>query len=241
MGNVQPNYNATLERGYEGQIADMRLSDVISRVCEPASVGFGLAVIRGTADNQVKLGAAGEFIGLSIRDVTLPAANEDVYKAGNTIGVMVKGTMFCKAIAAVSAGDPVYRTATGTLTGNVKGTRTATFGAPVGDGNGVLSAIVVDANNPPEAGTYTLRIIEAESDLGYFEVIRDRDGANIGNGKVATAFNNGGMSFTVADGSTNWALNTTVPITVVGGNTLIENARWLDTLAQNAIGRVRLD
>lgn len=245
MGNVQPNYNATLDRGYEGQIADMRLSDVISRVCEPASIGFGLAVIRGTADNQVKLGAAGEFIGLTVRDITLPAANEDVYKAGNTIGLMVKGTMFCKAIAAVSAGDPVYRTATGTLTGNVKGTRTATFGTQVGNGDGTLPSITVDATNPPDIGGYQLRFVEAASNLGYFEVIKlDSLGGNvgvIGTGKVGVAFNNGGLSFTIPDGSTDWALNTTVVITVAGGNTIIPGARWLDTLAQDAIGRVRLD
>jgi hypothetical protein len=188
----------------------------------------------------VALGAAGLFVGLTYRDIALPAQNEDVYKANDTVAVMVKGTMFCKAIAAVNAGDPVYRTPAGALT-KVKGTRTAVFGAQVGNGNGVLPSITVDADNPPEAGTYKLRITKAAADAGEFEIIRDRDGANVGNGSVAVAFNNGGMSFTLPDGSTDWALNTTVVITVAGGNTLIEGARWLDTLAENAIGRVRLD
>lgn len=239
MGNVQPNYNATLERGYEGQIADMRLSDVISRVCEPASVGFGLAVIRGTADNEVKLGAAGEFIGLSIRDVTLPAANEDVYKAGNTIGVMVKGTMFCKALAACSAGDRVYRTPTGGLT-NVIGSRTASAEAADGNtGTGTMGAITVSGSIPN--GDYTLTITAASSGAGSF-VITDKDGAVIGPvGTVAAAYSFGGLAFTLADGTPDFAVGDKFTITVTGGNTLIENARWLDTLAQNAIGRVRLD
>lgn len=239
MGNVQPNYNATMDRGYEGQIADMRLSDKISRLCEPASIGFGLAVIRGTADNEVKLGAAGEFVGLSIRDVALPAANEDVYKAGNTIGVMVKGTMFCKAIAAVSAGDPVYRTPTGTLT-KVIGSRTASAVAGGSNtGNGTMGAITVSGDIPN--GDYTLKITAASANAGSF-LITDKDGAVLGPvGTVGVAYSFGGLAFTLADGATDFAVGDSFTITVTGGNTLIPNARWLDTLAQDAIGRVRLD
>jgi len=238
--SVQPNYNATLDEGYEGQIADTRLSDVVSRVCEPASIGFGKAVIRGTDPKQVKLGAAGEFIGITVRDIALPAANSDVYTQYDNVGVMVKGSMFVTAAAAVTFGDPVYRTPTGTLT-NVPGTRTATFGTPVGDGNGTLSAIVVDATTPPKAGTYTVHFFEAETDLGDFEVIRDADGAVVGVGKVGTAFDNGGLGFTIGDSSTDWALGTTIPITVVGGNTLIEGATWEQSASQNAIAKIRLN
>jgi len=240
MGNVQPNYNATLDIGFEGAPADMRFADIVTRICEPSTIGFGKAVIQGTGDKQVKLGAGGLFVGLTVRDVALPAANADVYKQGNNVGVMVKGTMFAVATDAVVAGDPVYYTSAGALT-NLKGTRTATFGTQTGNGDGTLPSISVDATTPPEAGTYKLRFFEAVTYLGNSEVIRDRDGANIGNGKVGVAFNNGGLSFTIPDGGTDWALNTTVVITVVGGNTKIEHAVWEKTLAQNAIGPVRLN
>lgn len=116
MGNVQPNYNVRPEIGHEGQVADMRSVEAVSRICEPASVGFGKAVIRGTADNQVTIGAAGKFVGLSMRDVTLPAANADVYKQGNTIACMTRGTMFVVPTANVADGDAVYYTAAGALT-----------------------------------------------------------------------------------------------------------------------------
>jgi hypothetical protein len=241
MGNVQPNYDATLARGYEGQIADTRLSDVISRICEPASIGFGLAVIRGTAANEVKLGAAGEFAGLSIRDIALPAANEDVYLIGDTIGLMRKGTMFCKAIAAVTHGDKVYRTPTGTLT-NVIGSRTATSEAKAG-GNaantGTMGTVTVSGDIPN--GVYKLRITAAASNAGSF-VITNADGAIIGPvGTVAVAYSFGGLAFTLADGSQDFVVGEGFDITVTGGNTVIEHARWLDTLAENAIGRVRID
>jgi hypothetical protein len=241
MGNVQPNYDATLSAGYEGQIADTRLSDIISRICEPASIGFGLAVIRGTAANEVKLGAAGEFVGLSVRDLALPAANEDVYLVGNTMGVMVKGTMFAKAIAAVTHGDKVYRTPTGTLT-NVIGDRTASSAAKAG-GNaantGTMGTVTVSGDIPN--GVYKLRITAAASNAGSF-VITDESGAVIGPvGTVAVAYSFGGLAFTLADGSQDFIVGEGFDITVTGGNTVIEGARWLDTLAENAIGRVRLN
>lgn len=116
MGNVQPNYNTTMGRGFAGERADMRSFEVVSRVCEDVSIGFGVAVIRGTADNEVKVGAAGKFAGLTVRDITLPAANADVYKAGNVVGVMTRGTMFAVPTANVAPGDAVYYTAVGALT-----------------------------------------------------------------------------------------------------------------------------
>jgi len=240
MGNVQPNYDANLAVGYEGQIADMRFVDVVSRICEPASIGFGLAVIRGTDANEVKLGAAGEFIGLSIRDIALPAANEDVYLIGDTIGLMRKGTMFCKAVAAVTHGDKVYRTPTGTLT-NVIGSRTASSAAKSGGntGNGTMGTVTVSGDIPN--GVYKLRITAASSNAGSF-VITNEEGAIIGPvGTVAVAYSFGGLAFTLADGATDFIVGDGFDITVTGGNTVIEGARWLDTLAENAIGRVRID
>lgn len=238
MGNVQPNYNATLARGYEGQIATEEPSNVISRVCEPASIGFGLAVIQGTEDNEVALGVGGLFVGLSTRDIALPAANEDVYLAGNTLGVLVKGTMFCKAIAAVAAGDPVYRTSTGTLT-NVPGARSATAEAAEGNtGNGAMGAITVTGDLPH--GDYVLDIISEAGNAGGFR-ITGPDGAVFGPlGNVATAYNFGGLAFTLADGSEDFDIGDSFVITVAGGNARIPGARWIDTLAQNAIGRVRI-
>lgn len=241
MGNVQPNYNATMERGYEGALADTRPSDIISRVCEPASIGFGKAVIKGTADNEVTLGAAGLFVGITLRDITLPAANEDVYLAGNTVGVVAKGTIFAKALANVLAGDKVFRTSAGGLT-NVIGARTASSAAKAG-GNaantGTMGAVTVSGDIPN--GVYKLRITAAAANAGSF-VITNEAGATIGPvGTVGAAYNFGGLAFTLADGSQDFVVGEGFDITVADGNTVIEGARWLDTVSQNGIARVRLD
>ena len=116
MGNVQPNYNARPDIGFEGQIADMRSYEAVSRICEPDSIGFGKAVIRGTADNQVTIGGAGKFVGISLRDITLPVANADVYVQRNTVACMTRGTVFAIPSANVADGDAVYYTAAGVLT-----------------------------------------------------------------------------------------------------------------------------
>lgn len=115
MPAVQTTYPAVMPIGAVGAVADLSFSDVISRECEPASIGFGVAVVQGTADHQAKVGAAGVFIGLTVRAVELDARRNDAYAQYDTMGVMTKGVMWVLAGEAVVAGDLVYRTAAGVL------------------------------------------------------------------------------------------------------------------------------
>lgn len=114
--SVQATYLDNLPIGYVGEIADLGLSDVISRIAEGGGgIGFGKPVIQGTADSQCMIGAAGSFLGLSVRDVTLAPDANDTYAAGDVVAVMTKGVMWVTAGEAVVAGDAVYRTAAGVL------------------------------------------------------------------------------------------------------------------------------
>lgn len=115
---IQTAYSATLAKGRAGQIADMRLTDIVTRECEDATLAAGLAVIKGTADDQVKVGAAGVFVGFAVLDDTLPpsAANQDKYLAGDSVAVMQRGAMLITAPASITAGQAVYRTAAGVIT-----------------------------------------------------------------------------------------------------------------------------
>lgn len=90
---------------------------------------------------------------------------------------------------------------------------TGTAAAAVGGGDGVMGAITVAENATP--GVYTLRITKVVANAGEF-VLEGPTGALVGLGNVATAFVGGGLSFTLADGSTDFALNTTIAITVAG-------------------------
>lgn len=112
---IQTTYNARLSEGYAGEIADLGVSDVISREVETAAIGFGLPVIQGTADHQCKVGSAGVFLGITVRDVTLSDDDNDQYQVADTAAVMTRGVIWVTAGEAVVAGDAVYRTAAGVL------------------------------------------------------------------------------------------------------------------------------
>jgi hypothetical protein len=64
-------------------------------------------------------------------------------------------------------------------------------------------------------GTYTLKVYRAVSNAGDF-VLLDPQGKEVGTGQVAGAFAQGGFSFTLADGSTDFVVGDTFAI-VVGG------------------------
>lgn len=115
MPAVQSTYSAVMSNGAAGQVADLSLSDVISRECEPASIAFGKPVVQGTADHQAKIGAAGVFIGITVRDVTLDSRRSDAYAQYDTMGVLTKGVIWVVASEDVVAGDVVYRTTAGLL------------------------------------------------------------------------------------------------------------------------------
>lgn len=115
MPAVQTTYNSRLSNGLPGQIANTEAdTNVISRAVEGSSgIGFGIPVIRGTdPENQVKIGAAGTFVGITVRD---PGGTEDKYAQYDTAAVLTRGVIWVTAGEAVTAGDAVYRTAAGAL------------------------------------------------------------------------------------------------------------------------------
>jgi len=99
----------------------------------------------------------------------------------------------------------------GTVLGKVfAGTATETHTGNTG--NGVMGAItVVDG---AQAGIYRLVITQAVTNAGNFELI-DPQGDVAGLGTVGVAFSNGGLSFTLADGATDFVVGDKFLITVV--------------------------
>lgn len=105
------------------------------------------------------------------------------------------------------------------ITGAVLGMLTvgaATAAAVAGNtGTGTMGAVTVGAGAIP--GVYRLTVLEAVSGAGAFEV-EDPNGVNIGNGKVGTAYNHGGLSFTLADGTPDYLAGDAFTITVAEGS-----------------------
>jgi len=131
---VQSAYSANQPRGLAGQIASMHSYDADSRICETAAgIGFGLAVGRGSADNGAVLGAAAaaDFLGISIRDVTLMNDDGDEYAQNSVMGVLVRGDIWVTAGGDVADGaDVTFASTTGVLSSaGTSGTQFAISGA----------------------------------------------------------------------------------------------------------------
>lgn len=105
------SYNATMAPAFEGMIAETQFKDATSRRVETAAgIGFGLAVTKGTADAQVRLGGT-VFVGITVADHGQPGNR---YEQNAVAACLRRGTIWVKADGAVTAGSPVtYTTATG--------------------------------------------------------------------------------------------------------------------------------
>ena len=81
-------------------------------------------------------------------------------------------------------------------------------------GNGVFGTVT--ATNDAITGTYVVTITETADNAGVFDVV-DPNGDTIGTGNVAEVFSAEGISFTIADGSTDFEVGDTWTIAVVAG------------------------
>lgn len=120
-----------------GQIVDMYFNEIVSKLVETAAgLEFGVAVGRGTGDNQVVL--AGTY-GISVRELTREmdkrgAGAVTKYVLGNAAAIMRKGHVWVKLDAGstlgVSPGDAVhYMPVTGVLVDSTTATSVAIPGA----------------------------------------------------------------------------------------------------------------
>jgi hypothetical protein len=89
-------------------------------------------------------------------------------------------------------------------------------------GNGTMGSVARGGENL-KAGTYTARCIEAATNAGTFEVI-DPDGVVVGLATVAVAFTSTHLDFTIADGSTDFAVGDLFTVAVSGAGKFLLSA-----------------
>lgn len=90
-----------------------------------------------------------------------------------------------------------------------------TSAAGTNTGNGVLGTVTVAAD--AQVGAYKLKITKAAANAGDFELI-DPQGDVVGIGTVGVAFSGGGLSFTLADGATDFVVGDSFTLTVAKGS-----------------------
>ena len=123
------------------------------------------------------------------------------------------GLGFCREkVTAYEAALTTYKV--GTVLGRYLVDGSATSAANAGNtGTGTMGTVTVGAL--AKKGIYNLRVVATSSGAGTF-VVTDPDGKYVGQGTVAVAFNAGGLSFTLADGTPDFALGDGFIITVDG-------------------------
>lgn len=99
----------------------------------------------------------------------------------------------------------------GAVLGKTISAGTASSAAGANTGNGAMGAVTVAGDAQP--GTYQLKITKAAANAGDFEVT-DPLGQLVGLGTVAVVFAGAGLSFTLADGATDFAVGDSFLISV---------------------------
>jgi len=109
---VQNSYDFKHAEGFVGQMADLQLTNVLSRNAEASEIDFGLAVVRGTADDQCKLATAtgGSFLGLTVRTIagTANTAGDRKYQINESVNILDEGVIYAICEDGCVPGDDVF-------------------------------------------------------------------------------------------------------------------------------------
>jgi hypothetical protein len=121
MPAYQTAYAGTLSPGYEGMVANMEVTNIISRTIETAGgIGFGKPAYQGAADQSIA--ATGSILrGVTVVDknvrpsgyapnLAYAAAAGDAYAQGDTVSVATRGDVWVTVSGAVTAGAAAYLT-----------------------------------------------------------------------------------------------------------------------------------
>lgn len=154
---VQNTYNASMDAGYVGMIANTEPNNLISRIVETtAGIGFAVPVIQGTSDEQcdVVSGSTDEVIGITVRD---QSTENDKFARYDSALLMRSGVIWVTASGTVDAGDPVWVAVSGGAFSNADAGADGSLQLPgcrweTSATNGKLARIRVNLDVPAVAG-----------------------------------------------------------------------------------------
>ena len=113
--SAQTSYSSSMDKCYHGQIGDIGPSDIVSKCVQTAAIGFGIAVSRGTLDNQITKGGDNTFFGVTVRSLDREGtANTGAitYAVGETAAVMRKGYIWLTLTTNAAVGSDLHYTDT---------------------------------------------------------------------------------------------------------------------------------
>lgn len=112
MCPVQTSYASEHAAAFEGQRANLGITNITSRVAEDGDIPFGRAIVRGTADNQGKLPTAGGQGFVGITEMTTAwaenASSLHLYEQYREMNIIDFGEIWVYTEQSVVPGDAVY-------------------------------------------------------------------------------------------------------------------------------------
>lgn len=123
---VQTTYATEHARAYAGQIADMQLANIVSKLNAEASatIPYGKGVVRsgeGGAILPVAGSVAADFVGVAVRELNRAYADGDTFGApvDMDLSVMTAGAIWVRAAEdGIAAGQPAFLRVGATNTGD---------------------------------------------------------------------------------------------------------------------------
>ena len=112
MCPVQTAYTAEQALAFEGQRADLGLTNVISKAAEGGDISYGRAVCRGTGDDQALLAAAtgGSFLGVTefTNAGVANASDASVYEENSEMNILNFGYVWVICEDGCVPGDAAF-------------------------------------------------------------------------------------------------------------------------------------
>jgi hypothetical protein len=141
----------------------------------------------------------------------MPEIVEGKY-AGEFIASEANGSRSRKVVTILSGQNVVA----GEVLGQVLSGVAAAAAVAGNTGNGIITAAPATAAGV-KVGVYRATCVEPGTNVGEF-IVEDPDGITVGVAVVAAEFVGGGLTFTIADGSTDFASGDAFTITVAAGS-----------------------
>lgn len=109
---VQTTYSSDMSTAFEGQKANLGLTNITSKVAEGSDIPFGRAVVRGTADNQALLPSATGQAFLGVTEMTTAwsenSSDLHVYSQYREMNIIDYGEIWVYTEQSVVPGNSVF-------------------------------------------------------------------------------------------------------------------------------------
>jgi hypothetical protein len=203
-----------------GNVLKIEFDRMYNRERVTIAKGAGALKIGTILGKRTKAAPAASVTGsIATTTLTVTAVGSGTLSVGQTLSGsgVTAGTKITAQLTGTDGGIGTYTVSESQTASSTTITATGATSAAYASntGNGTMGAVTHSAG--AKVGDYKLTIVEPGTNLGTF-VVEDPDGITIGRGVVASAFSAGGLAFTLADGSTDFAAGDGFTITVAAND-----------------------